>query len=40
MWTVLATCAQQGRSAFELLVEAVEAHFHGAEPLSLLPDTS
>jgi transposase len=40
MWTVLATCAQQGRSAFEFLVEAVEAHFHGAEPLSLLPDTS
>lgn len=40
MWTVLATCAQQGRSAFEFLVEAVEAHFQGAEPLSLLPDTS
>jgi hypothetical protein len=40
MWTVLATCAQQGRSAFEFLVEAVEAHIHGAEPLSLLPDTS
>ncbi len=29
IWTILATCAQQGRSAFDFLREAVEAHFNG-----------
>ena len=29
IWTVLATCAQQDRSAFDFLREAVEAHFNG-----------
>ncbi len=29
IWTVLATCAQQGRSAFHFLCDAVEAHFTG-----------
>jgi transposase len=29
IWTVLATCAQQGRSAFDFLCQAVEAHFNG-----------
>ena len=29
IWTVLATCAQQGRSAFDFLCETVEAHFTG-----------
>jgi transposase len=37
IWTVLATCAQQGRSLFEYLSRAVEAHFHGEEAPSLLP---
>src|SRR3954454_24286541 len=34
IWTVIATCAQQGRSVFEYLYAAVEAHFHksGAAP--------
>jgi transposase len=29
IWTVIATCAQQGRSVFEYLHAAVLAHFHG-----------
>lgn len=37
IWTVIATCAQQGRSVFEYLSQAVEALFHGTEPPSLLP---
>ena len=37
IWTVIATCAQQGRSVFEYLQAAVEAHFHQAEAPSLLP---
>jgi transposase len=41
IWTVIATCAQQGRSVFEYLYAAVEAHFHksGSAP-SLLPNES
>jgi len=37
IWTLLATCAQQGRSAFHFLVETVTAHFHQHPPPSLLP---
>jgi transposase len=39
IWTVIATCAQQGRSVFDYLYEAVSAHFQqtGAAP-SLLPN--
>jgi transposase len=37
IWTVIATCAQQGRSVFEYLYAAVQAHFHKAEAPSLLP---
>ena len=41
IWTVIQTCAQQGRSAFQFLVEAVSAHFRWDPPPSLLPaDTS
>lgn len=40
IWTAMATCAQQGLSAFEFLVETVEAHFHGAAGPKLLPNTS
>lgn len=28
-WTATATCAQQGRSPFRYLVDALDAHFHG-----------
>ena len=38
IWTVIATCAQQGRSVFDYLYAAVEAHFHKAEVPSLLPN--
>jgi transposase len=37
IWTAIATCAQQGRSAFRFLVEAVHAHLMGAQAPSLLP---
>lgn len=37
IWTVIATCAQQGRSVFEYLTAAVEASFHQREAPSLLP---
>lgn len=40
IWTTLATCAQQGRSAFEFLVESVTAHFQGTAAPLLFPDTS
>jgi len=36
IWTVLATCALQGRSAYDYLVEAVQAHFNGQPIPSLL----
>jgi transposase len=37
IWTVVATCAQQGRSVFDYLRKAVEAYFHKEEAPSLLP---
>jgi transposase len=37
IWTVVATCAQQGRSVFEYLQSAVEAWFAGTAAPSLLP---
>ena len=40
IWSTMATCAQQGRSAFEFLVETVCAHFAGQPTPSLLPNTS
>jgi len=40
IWTVVATCAQQGRSAFEFMFASVEAHFLGLPPPSLLPSDS
>ena len=39
IWTVIATCAQQGRSVFEYLEAAVTAWFAGVEPPMLLPGT-
>jgi transposase len=37
IWTVIATCGQQGRSVFAYLEAAVRAWFDGAEAPSLLP---
>jgi transposase len=37
IWTVMATCAQQGRSVFDYLNRAIEAYFHQEEAPSLLP---
>jgi transposase len=37
LWTVVGTCALQGRSAFEFILTAVRAHFHGDPAPSLLP---
>jgi transposase len=38
LWTVIATCALQGRSAFEFILKAVESYFNDQPPTSLLPD--
>jgi transposase len=40
IWTVMATCGQQGRSVFEYLEAAVTAWLHGGEAPSLLPQES
>ena len=37
IWTILATCAQQGRSAKDFLTQALTAWVHGHPPPSLLP---
>jgi transposase len=37
IWTVIATCAQQGRSAFKFLLDSIHAHFRGGLSPSLLP---
>jgi transposase len=37
IWTVIATCAQQGREAFQFLLDSVQAHLSGTSPPSLLP---
>jgi transposase len=37
IWTVIATCAQQGRAAFQFLLDSVQAHFSGTSPPSFLP---
>ena len=37
LWTVIATCALQGRSAFEFILQAVEAYLDDTTPPSLLP---
>ncbi len=40
LWTVIATCSLQGRSAFEFILAAVHAYFHDEPSPSLIPDTS
>ncbi len=37
IWTAIATCAQQGRAAFQFLLDSVQAHLSGTSPPSLLP---
>lgn len=37
IWTVLASCAQQGRSAFDFLDRSIVAHFKSQASPSLLP---
>ena len=37
LWTVIGTCALQGRSAFEFIFKAVQAFFQDKTPPSLLP---
>lgn len=38
IWTVMATCAQQGRSVFDYLGEAIQGFFRGEAAPSLLPE--
>ena len=40
LWTVIATCRLQGRSAFNFILEAVKAHFKGHSFPSLLINSS
>jgi transposase len=37
LWTVVGTCAMQGRSAFDFILAAVRAHFRSEPAPSLLP---
>src|SRR5262249_3056515 len=40
IWTVVVTCAQQGRSVFQYLQSAVQAFFQGTPSPSLMVDTT
>lgn len=40
IWTVMATCAQTGRSVFEFLHESLSAYIDGTPAPNLLPDTT
>ncbi len=40
LWTVVATCALQGRSAYDFILTAIQAYYKDAIPPSLIPDTS
>jgi transposase len=40
IWTVIATCAQQGRGTFEFLLDSIHAYLSGDSPPSLLPSGS
>jgi transposase len=40
IWTVIASCAQQGRSAYTFLQEAIIQWFNGGEAPSLLPEVA
>jgi transposase len=36
IWTVIATCAQQGRAVFQFLLDSIQSHLYGTSPPSLL----
>lgn len=40
LWTVIATCALQGRSAFNFILESLKAYFNDQSCPSLLPGSS
>ena len=40
IWTVIATCELNGRSAYDFILKAVTAYFNETKAPSLLPDTS
>ncbi|MBF0233410.1 MAG: hypothetical protein HQK65_10290, partial [Desulfamplus sp.] len=40
IWSVIGTCALQGRSAFNFILEAVTAYFNNEPSPSLIFDTS
>jgi hypothetical protein len=40
LWTVIATCDLQGRSAYNFILTAVQAYYKDITPPSLIPDTS
>ena len=40
LWTVVATCAIQGRSAYNFILKSVKAYFHNQSSPSLLPGSS
>lgn len=40
LWTVVATCALQGKSAFEFILKSVQAYFNNHLSPSLIPNTS
>ena len=40
IWTLLATCTQQGRSVWDYLQAVVEAYFNGTTPPPLLPEAA
>jgi transposase len=40
LWTVIATCALRGRSAYNFILESVKAYFHNQPSPSLLPGSS
>ena len=40
LWTVIATCALQGRSAFNFILKSVRAYFHDQPAPSLLLDST
>jgi transposase len=37
IWTLIATCAQQGRAVFQFLFDSVQAYLSGTSPPSLMP---
>jgi transposase len=40
IWTVIATCTQQGRSVFSFLYDSISAHFQSEPAPDLMPNTS